>query len=95
MKDNEIIPFLHSLRDPTFFTLDSGFYKRNLCHARYCLVYMDIEQHEAAVFVRRFLHHPEFSTEAKRMGTVLRISHTGLWLWRLHTKKEVSLDWTD
>ena len=30
MDDDEIIPFLLRLRRPTFFTLDRGFYKREL-----------------------------------------------------------------
>lgn len=53
MKDAEIIPFLLQLRRPTFFTLDLGFYKRDLCHARYCLVCMDVKKQEAAVFPPR------------------------------------------
>jgi hypothetical protein len=64
MKDDEIIPFLLSLRRPTLFTLDLGFYKSGLCHARYCLVYLDVRQDEAATFVRRLLRHPEFDTRA-------------------------------
>ncbi|MGH2541569.1 MAG: hypothetical protein ACRDIB_02150, partial [Ardenticatenaceae bacterium] len=31
IKDDEIIPLLHDLRRPTFFTLDSGFFSRDLC----------------------------------------------------------------
>ncbi|MCI0528720.1 MAG: hypothetical protein L0Y56_14880, partial [Nitrospira sp.] len=75
MNDEEIIPFLHRLRHPTFFTRGSDFYKRSLCHARYCLVYLDVEKEEVTTFVRRLLRHREFNTEAKRMGTVIRISH--------------------
>ncbi len=74
MKDDEIIPLLLTLRRPTFFTPDFNFYKRRLCHARYCLVCLDVRQDEAATFVRRFLRHPEFDTEAKRMGAVIRVS---------------------
>jgi hypothetical protein len=44
MQDEEIIPFLLQRRRVTFFTLDQGFYKRHLSHARYCLVYLDVEQ---------------------------------------------------
>lgn len=95
MTDDEIIPFLHSLRQPTFFTIDHYFYNRSLCHARYSLVYLDVKQTEAATFVRRLLHHPEFDTQAKRMGTVIRASHTGLAVWRLHAEQEVRFDWTD
>lgn len=93
LQDDEIIPLLHRLRYPTFFTLDFGFYQRGLCHARYCLVCMDIYDEEAASFVRRLLSHPEFDTQAKRMGAVIRLSRKGLWAWRLHAEKEVQIDW--
>src|SRR6266496_2270724 len=71
--DEEIIPLLQRLRHPTFFTRDSDFYDRRLCHRQYCLVYMSVEKSEAALFVRRLLHHPGFKTQAKRMGTVIRM----------------------
>ncbi len=57
IKDDAIIPYLLQLPRPTFFTMDSDFYKRRLCHARYCLVYLDVEQPRAAEFVRRLLRH--------------------------------------
>lgn len=38
MQDEEILPFLRHRRRTTFFTLDLGFYQRQLCHGRYCLV---------------------------------------------------------
>jgi len=53
MQDDEIIPFLLQRRRTTFFTLDMDFYQRRLCHARYCLVCVDVGQYEAAAFVRR------------------------------------------
>lgn len=93
MKDAEIIPFLLQLRRPTFFTLDLGFYKRDLCHARYCLVCMDVKKQEAAVFVRRVLRHPKFDTVAKRMGTVIRVSPMRIAVWRLHEEKGAEFDW--
>src|SRR5262245_39772570 len=68
IKDPEIIPFLLSLRRTTFFTLDFDFYERRFCHMRYCLVCMEVRQNDTAVFIRRFLSHPEFDTAAKRMG---------------------------
>jgi hypothetical protein len=38
MKDrNEIIPLLHRLRLPTFFTRDQDFYQPDLRHDGYCL----------------------------------------------------------
>ena len=95
MTDDEIIPFLLSLRQPTFFTIDRHFCNRSLCHARYGVVYLDVKQIEAATFVRRLLHHREFDTQAKRMGTVVRASHAGLAVWRLHAEQEVRFGWTD
>ena len=94
MKDDEVISFLHRLRRSTFFTRDSGFYERRLCHARYCLAYLAVDKYEVAMFVRRLLHHREFNTEAKRMGTVIRVSHAGLSVWRLHVEQEVHFEWT-
>ena len=44
MKDDEIIPFLHGQRRPTFFTRDLGFYERRLCHPRYCLVCLAVDR---------------------------------------------------
>jgi hypothetical protein len=38
MADEEIIPFLLTLRRPTLFTRDLGLYDRQHCHARYSVV---------------------------------------------------------
>jgi hypothetical protein len=39
MEDREeIIPMLHTLRRPTFFTRDHDFYHPTLLHSGYCLV---------------------------------------------------------
>jgi hypothetical protein len=93
MKDKEMIPFLHQKRQPTFFTRDQHFYERGLCHARYCLVYLDVERDEVAIFVRRVLRHREFDTKAKRMGKVIRVSHAGLSAWHLNAVEEVHIGW--
>ena len=93
MKDNEIIPFLQKLRRPTFFTREDGFFKPQLCHARYGLIYLDVEKSEAAIFIRRLLRHPEFNTQVKRMGNVIRVSHTGMACWRLHVRDELHFKW--
>jgi hypothetical protein len=93
MKDEEIIPFLLTLHRPTFFTLDWDYFKPSLCHARYCLVFLDVARDESAVFIRRFLRHPEFDTQGKRMGTVIRLSYAGLFVWRLHARQETYYTW--
>lgn len=94
LQDREIIPFLIELRRAPFFSLDADFYKRNLCHARYCLVALDVRKQDSAAFVRRFLYHPEFDTLAKRKGTVVRVAPTGLTVWRLHAASETQVRWT-
>ena len=93
MKDREIIPFLHGLNQPTFFTRDDDFYQRNLCHAGYCLIFLDVRKEEVAIFVRRILRQQALKTKAKRMGKVIRASHIGLSVWNLHASKVEHLDW--
>jgi len=80
--DEDIIALLHRLKQPTFFTRDEHFFKRRLCHAGYCLVWLDVRPTEAADFVRRFLSHPRFNTKAKRMGIVARVHHDGIQAWK-------------
>lgn len=82
MSDDEIIPLLHSLTSPTFFTRDRDFSKSWLCHPAYCIVQLDVGQYEAASFIRRVLRHPTLNTRAKRMGAVVRAGHARLTVWR-------------
>jgi len=93
LQDEEILPFLHHLRRPTFFTRDRGFYRREVCHQQYGLVCLEVAPEEVAVFVRRVLRHPRLNTQAKRMGTVVRVSHRGLGVWRLHAQAEEVILW--
>ncbi len=93
LKDKEIIPLLLQLRRPTFFSLDFDFFERRLCHSRYAIVCMNVNKHEAAVYLRRLLRHPQFNTAAKRMGTVIRLSSMGIWFWKLYAEKEVFINW--
>jgi hypothetical protein len=51
MKDlDEIIPLLHRLRRPTFFTHDLGFFDHALCHKGYTLICLDVRAKETAVY---------------------------------------------
>lgn len=93
MKDREIIPLLHQLNQPTFFTRDDDFYERRLCHPSYCLVYLDVRKEEVATFARRVLRQTAFKTKAKRMGKVIRASHVALMFWDLHAEKEELMEW--
>jgi hypothetical protein len=78
IKDEQIIPLLLKLRRPTFFTRDLGFFDAKLAHARYGIVCLAVGPDEATSFVRRFLRHPSFDTQAKRLGRVMRVSQVGI-----------------
>jgi hypothetical protein len=93
MKDDEIIPFLLTLQQPTFFTLDWDYFKRSLCHARYGLVYLDVSRDESALFIRRLLRHQAFDTQAKRMGAVIRAAYSRLDVWRFRVPRQAHLRW--
>ena len=95
LQDDQIIPLLHRHRRTTFFTRDLGFYDRALCHNRYCLVCLAVSKDEVAVFIRRFLGHPDFKIQSKRMGCVVHQSHTGLRVWRVNARREQILHWAE
>jgi hypothetical protein len=86
IQDPDIIPLLQKLKQPTFFTHDQDFFRRNLAHSAYALVWLDVFDGEAAVFIRAFLKHGLFNTAAKRMGAVARVHQHGVHVWqRNHT----------
>jgi hypothetical protein len=94
MKDrNDIIPLLHTLRRPIFFSCDHGFYHAQLRHAGYCLVWLDVLDDEAAEYIRRLLRHSGFRTQAQRLGQVVRVRHSGVRSWQIHKREEQMVSW--
>jgi hypothetical protein len=93
LSDENIVPLLLQLRNPTLFTGDRDFVRRFLCHPRYCLVRLAVGKQEAASYIRRLLRHPNFDTQAKRMGSVLRVAPIGIAIWRLHAEAEAHIPW--
>jgi hypothetical protein len=93
MADDLVVSLLHQLRRPTLFTFDIDYSRVKLCHRAYCLVFLDVPSGQGAFFVRRVLRHPLFNTQAKRMGTVLRVSPTGIRVWRLNAEHEEEIAW--
>jgi hypothetical protein len=69
------------------------YYRRDWCHARYCLVCLDVNESASAEMIRRFLRHRGFQSWAQRKGTVIRVSERGLRVWRLKAKKVALLPW--
>lgn len=84
IQDRDIIPLLHRLKKPVFFTHDRDFFQRGLAHQNYGLVWLDMFDGRAAVFIRGFLKHKLFDTAAKRMGVVARVRHEGIDFWQRH-----------
>ncbi len=94
MKDRaDIIPLLHRLRRPTFFTHDLGFFDPSLCHKEYSLVCLDVRAKEAATYIRRFLRHPKFRTRKQRPGKVLFIRARDLRYWQAGKREEQAARW--
>ena len=94
MSDADIITLLHQKRNLTFFTRDDDFFKKNLCHKNYCIVYLAIRKEEAAYFIRRFLSFQKMNTIVKRMGTVVKVSPGNITQWYLNLQKQKLYTWT-
>jgi hypothetical protein len=95
IQDPEIIPLLLRLSHPTLFTHDQDFSKPALVHRAYCLVWLDLYDGEAALFIRRFLRHPAFRTQAQRLGKVVRVQHGGVDYWQAGETGRVSARWVE
>ncbi|MEK7249148.1 MAG: hypothetical protein AAB209_01875 [Bacteroidota bacterium] len=92
-KDEHIVPFLLKQSRPTFFTLDVNFFRPQLRHKHYCLVYLDVERKQVAEFIERFLKHPVFKTKAQRLGTVSKIMPSGISIWKMNAASAVQYLW--
>jgi hypothetical protein len=93
LADDEVLAMLLRLGRATLFTRDLRLARPALCDRRLCLVTLDVGQHETASFVRRVLRHPALNTQARRLGTVVRATHTGLRVWRAKTGEPRSFSW--
>lgn len=91
--DDDILPLLHGLRRPTLLTLDRDFYKPQWRHSGYCLVWLNVYDDEAAFYIRQFLRHRDFRTQAKRMGKVIEVRSGGLSYWQIDSDREQNLLW--
>lgn len=68
LRDEAILTLLHQTRNVTFFTRDLGFFDPKLRHSAYCLVCLNVDKYETAVFVRRTLRHTELNTQRNEPG---------------------------
>jgi hypothetical protein len=45
------------------------------------------------LFIRRFLRHSRFRTQAQRIGTVVRVHHEGISFWQVRVNKQQEIAW--
>lgn len=81
IKDARIPQLLCEPKQPTFVTIDEGFWNRNLRHPKYCLLYFalrDDQQGQLPNLLRRLFRLKEFKTKSARMGKVVKVSSTSV-----------------
>jgi len=94
-QDENLIPVLHKLAQPMFFTLDRHFFRADWTHFGYGLAWLDVADYEAAEFIRRFLLLPAFDTQFKRLGVVARVTATEVRFWRKGQPRLQRIEWSD
>jgi hypothetical protein len=93
--DENVLTALLQLKRPVLFTQDADFFRRRLLHVRYGLVWLDFKPSDVAAQIRRFLKHPQFDTQAKRLGLVARVHPDGVQCWRLGLQRVALIGWID
>ena len=86
IKDERVPMVLRQLPQPTFVTIDTGFWNRRLRDRRYCILCFSLrndEQQQLPGLLRRTLRLLEFRTKAARMGKVAQITTAGINYWQL------------
>lgn len=85
IKDERVPVILREVAQPTFVTIDMGFWRRELVDAKYCILCFPLrndEQKQIPNLLRRLLRLPEFHTKAARMGKVVQVTSTLLRYWQ-------------
>jgi len=96
IKDERVPTILRELRQPTFVTIDMGFWNARLRDTRYCILCFPLrhdEQRAIPGLLRRLLRMSEFATKAARMGRVARVSQSHIDYWQLGDEQPYRLSW--
>ena len=96
LSDEQIIPFLRSLKRRTFITIDAWFYKSRLCDNAYCLIYFRLtmeQQAQIPSLLRRLFKIEGFRTVKERMGKVVHIGHEAIRYYQRGLPGEQRLNW--
>jgi hypothetical protein len=98
IKDERVPELLRQLRQPTFVTIDLGFWNRGLRGSKFCILCFALqndEQDQLPELLRRVLRLPEFRTKASRMGKVARISTIDIQYWESRSENLHRMRWNE
>ena len=96
IKDERVPMILRELRQPTFITIDMGFWNARLRDGRYCILCFPLrsdEQRAIPGLLRHLLRMSGFGTKAARMGKVARVSQSHIDYWQLGDEQPHRLSW--
>jgi hypothetical protein len=94
--DDRVPQILLTLKQPTFVTIDQGFWNRRWCHPKYCILYFalrDDQQELLPALLRALLRQPEFRSRASRMGRVARVSSASIESWSFQASQMEPIAW--
>ncbi len=96
IKDERVPVLLREVTQPTFVTIDMGFWRRDLLDALYCILCFPLrndEQDKIPALLRRLFQLPEFHTKTARMGKVVQVTATLLRYWQRGDEQLQRLPW--
>ena len=99
IRDDRVPEILRTLREPTFVTIDQGFWTKRLCDPKYCILVFGLRDDQQSLLpdlLRRLLRQKDdFGTRSKRMGKVARVSLTGHEYWNYENPQKYRTIWSD
>lgn len=96
LKDDRVLQILRAQKQPTFITLDGGFYRKRYRDRRYCVIYFalsHLEQNRLPGLLRRLFRLPLFKTKTARMGKIVRVSEEKVVYWQVGDEKRYQVIW--
>ena len=96
IKDERVPVILRDLRQPTFVTIDMGFWTRRMCDVRYCMVCFPLRNDEQRLIpglLRQLLRLPVFHSKAQRMGKIIQVGAHQIRYWQYGDEELHTLAW--
>jgi hypothetical protein len=86
IKDEAVPSLLRGQRQPTFVTInEKDFWQRVMINQRFCAICFALDDSQVAALnpvLKGLLRSPQFRTKASRMGSVIRVSRSGVAYYR-------------